>query len=121
MHGEIHHIAINAEDVEGARRFYTAVFGWRFSPWGPPDFYRFTAGVEGALQGRRDLVDGVPTIGYEVTIEVDDVAAAAATIVATGGTVLMEPTTIAGVGELIFFRDPAGNVAGAMRVDPSAS
>ena len=31
--------AIHADDVQRCRRFYEAVFGWRFEPWGPPDFY----------------------------------------------------------------------------------
>ena len=31
--------AIHADDVERAVRFYEAVFGWRFEPWGPPGVY----------------------------------------------------------------------------------
>ena len=27
------------DDVDRARRFYEAVFGWEFEPWGPPGFY----------------------------------------------------------------------------------
>jgi uncharacterized protein len=49
-------------------------------------------------------------------VAVDDVD----TVVAAGGTVLMEKTTIAGVGDLVFFADPSGNVSGAMRYDPDA-
>jgi hypothetical protein len=30
----------------------------------------------------------------------------------------MEKTTITGVGDLLFFADPSGNVCGAMRYDP---
>ncbi len=40
--------------------------------------------------------------------------------VAAGGTVVMPKVTIAGVGDLIFFRDTEGNVAGAMRYDATA-
>jgi predicted enzyme related to lactoylglutathione lyase len=36
-------------------------------------------------------------------------------VLAHGGRLLMERTTIPGVGDLIFFEDPAGNVAGAMQ------
>jgi hypothetical protein len=32
----------------------------------------------------------------------------------------MEKTTITGVGDLIWFRDPDGNALGAMRYDTSA-
>ena len=124
----IAHFAINADDVPTTRRFYEQTFGWRFTPWGPPDFYRISAGHEpghepgdilGALQKRRELMPGQPTIGYECTIPVADVDAVARAVTANGGRVLMEKSTIAGVGDLIFFADPSGNVAGAMRYDPT--
>ena len=47
-------------------------------------------------------------------------ALVAAAVVANGGRILMEKATIPGVGDLIFFQDPEGNVAGAMRYDPGA-
>ena len=53
--------------------------------------------------------------GFECTVAVDDVGAVAEAVVANGGRLLMERTTIPGVGELVFFEDPAGNVAGAMQ------
>jgi hypothetical protein len=117
------HFAINADDVESARRFYEAVFGWQFTAWGPPDFYRIETGdggVEGALQRRRELVDGTRTVAFECTFGVDDVDAVAKQVVASGGRILMDKTTITGVGDLIWFEDPAGNAAGAMRYDPAA-
>ncbi len=36
-------------------------------------------------------------------------------VLANGGRLLMERTAIPGVGELIFFEDPSGNVAGAIQ------
>ena len=47
----------------------------------------------------------------------EDVGAAEAAVLANGGRLLMERTTIPGVGELIFFEDPGGNVAGAMQFE----
>jgi predicted enzyme related to lactoylglutathione lyase len=38
MPNNIAHFAIEADNLPRARRFYEAVFGWRFTPWGPPDF-----------------------------------------------------------------------------------
>jgi predicted enzyme related to lactoylglutathione lyase len=120
------HFAINADDVEGARRFYESVLGWRFHAWGPPEFFQIETGestadgVRGALQRRRDLVPGARTIGFECTFGVDDVDRVAQAVVANGGRILMEKTTISGVGDLIWFEDPAGNLAGAMRYDPPA-
>ena len=51
---------------------------------------------------------------------VADADAAAAAARAAGGSVLMERTTISGVGDLVFLLDPAGNAVGAMRYDEAA-
>ena len=59
-------------------------------------------------------------MGFECTFAVDDVDAVAAAVVAAGGTILMERTTITGVGDLIWIADPAGNAVGAMRYDAAA-
>ena len=118
------HFAINADDIDVARSFYSAVLGWSFEPWGPPMFFHIVTssggepGLTGALQARRDL--GGRIRGFECTIAVDDVEATAAAVVAAGGTVLMERTTITGVGDLVWLEDPSGNVFGAMRYDTAA-
>jgi len=71
--------AINADDVPRARKFYEAVFGWDFEPWGPPGFYLIETGKErigpirGALQERRELAPGQKTIGFECTISVANI------------------------------------------------
>ena len=122
------HFAINADDVEAARRFYQSVFGWAFQPFGPPGFFQIQTnsdgngepGVLGALQQRRELVPGVRTVGFECTFAVDDVDAVAKAVVDNGGRILMEKTTLTGVGDLIWFQDPDGNAAGAMRYDATA-
>jgi predicted enzyme related to lactoylglutathione lyase len=49
-----------------------------------------------------------------------DVEKVAAAVKANGGKVVMEKATIPGVGDLIFFEDPEGNLAGAMRYDDKA-
>jgi len=111
------HFAINADDVERARGFYETVFGWRFHAWGPPNFFMIQAGgpPEGSLQGRRELVPGARTIGYECTVSVEDIAATLDAVRAAGGTIIMEPVTIPTVGDLAFVQDTEGNVVGVMR------
>ena len=126
MSNEVRHFAINADDLARARKFYERVFGWRFEAWGPPGFFMIATGareprVLGSLQQRRELLKGTPMVGFECTIGVQqDVDAVAAAVKANGGRIVMEKATIAGVGDLIWFEDPEGNVAGAMRYDPSA-
>ena len=115
------HFAINADDLDRARRFYQKVFGWTFNAWGPPGFYMIEgAGVNGSLQGRRALVAGARTLGFECTIGVDSIDATEKAVVAAGGKVVLERSTIPTVGTLMFFQDPEGNVFGAMQYDRAA-
>jgi uncharacterized protein len=122
----IAHFAINADDVNRARRFYEKVFGWRFEAWGPPGFLQVVTGtdrepgIRGAMQKRRELVAGQPTLGFECSVAVQDVDAVAAAVVANGGSILIPRTLIPTVGHLIFVRDTEGNVVGAMQYDPTA-
>jgi uncharacterized protein len=122
----VRHFAINADDLPRARQFYEGVFGWRFNAWGPPGFYLIETGaadtpaVMGSLQQRRDIVPGERLNGFECTISVPDIAAAETAIVANGGTILMPRATIPTIGHLVWFRDPEGNVAGALQPDPKA-
>jgi uncharacterized protein len=123
--GNVRHFAINADDLPRARQFYERVFAWRFEPWGPPGFFMIAtgeaAGPMGSLQQRRELVAGRRMTGFECTIAVEeDVEKVAAAVKANGGRVVMDKATIPGVGDLIFFEDPEGNLAGAMRYDPKA-
>lgn len=124
--GTIAHLAINSDAPDASRAFYTAVFGWRFTPWGPPEFFHVSTadgdrpGPITALQGRRTFGDGT-TAPVELTVAVDDVPACLAAARASGGRVLMEPTVIPGVGELAFVADPSGAPVGLMRFDAGAA
>jgi uncharacterized protein len=111
----LRHLAVNADDVDEARAFYEGVFGWEFAEYAP-GFVRAALpdGLVCAIQQRRQLGDH-PVYGLECTFAVDDVRAFADTVRAHGGRVLLEPTELPGVGELVFVEDPAGNVLGAMR------
>src|SRR4029077_14372312 len=91
------HFAINADDVPRAKKFYEKVFGWKFSAWGPPNFYQIQTGKDGdaaqpalgALQGRRTLFAGQPTIGYECTISVESIDDTIAAVQKHGGAIAL--------------------------------
>lgn len=116
------HFSINLDDEEAGRAFYSAVFGWSYTDWGPPGFAQVDLDpaaarpMLGAIQGRRALLE-VPTNGPEVTFAVDDVDAVVRAVREHGGRVLMEKATIPGVGDLVFFADPSDNIIGAMRYE----
>jgi len=121
MTARLRHFAINADDVPRAKHFYEDVFGWAFTPWGPPDFYQTRDagdGIMGALQARREFAPGIKINALETTFAVEDIAATQAKLEAAGATILMPRVRIEGVGDLIYFRDPEGNVVGAMQYDP---
>jgi predicted enzyme related to lactoylglutathione lyase len=121
MPATFRHFAINADDVARAKAFYERVFDWRFTPWGPPNYYQIRTageGLLGALQERRELVKGVKASTFEPSFGVSDLKATMEAITAGGGKILMQPYRIEGVGELIYFEDPEGNFVGAMQYDP---
>src|SRR4051812_18128138 len=107
MPATLRHFAINADDVPRARAFYEKVFGWTFTPWGPPGFFQVKTageGLIGALQGRR-AIEAQKMPDMELSFAVDDLDATIAAIEANGGSLLMQPYLIEGVGRLIFFKD----------------
>jgi uncharacterized protein len=124
---QVAHFAINADDLPRARRFYEKVFGWKFQAYGPPGFYmideasaRASGPLRGSLQQRREIVAGVRMTGYECTISVNDIHATATSVTKNGGSIVMPICTLPGIGQLLFFQDPEGNIAGAMQYDQNA-
>ena len=115
--------AIHCDDVDRARRFYEAVFGWRFEPWGPPGFYLIHTGdgarpgVQGLLQKRQQPRTGTGLNGFECTIGVNDLESVQAAVEKHGGKMTMTRAVIPTVGALIRFDDTEGNDVGAMKYE----
>ena len=125
MPNNVKHFSINADNVPRARKFYENAFGWQFTPWGPPNFYLIKTGTDedpglhGALQGRREIVEGKPTFGFECTVGVSSIDETIAAIEANGGKIVMPKFHIPTVGTLVFFEDTEGNTVGAMQYEES--
>ena len=118
--------AIHADDVQRCRRFYESVFGWRFEPWGPPDFYLIHTGDEGdpGIQGlmhkrMEPRGAGGPNC-FECSISVEDLDGVTTAISQHGGKILMNKAPIPTVGVLTKFEDSEGNVVGAIRYEKKA-
>jgi hypothetical protein len=120
MQNNLASFGIHVDDVDRARAFYEAVFGWTFEPWGPPGFYLIhtgddgSPGIKGLMHKRREPRAGSGLNGIEPTFSVGDVDAVAAAVTANGGTIIMPKAVIPTVGALIRFLDPEGNDIGAM-------
>jgi uncharacterized protein len=118
------HFSINADEPDRAMRFYEGVFGWKFQAYGPPGFFMIdmppaTLALRGSLQKRPDGRPA-PLTGFECTIAVPDAAAAVAAVESHGGEIVMPLCTLAGIGHLFYFKDPEGNMVGAMQYDSNA-
>ena len=115
--------AIHVDDIDRARAFYEAVFGWEFEPWGPPGFYlihtgdEVSPGIQGLMHARRSPRCEGGLNGIEATFAVDDVDAVAALVEASGGKITFAKSVIPTVGALIRFLDTEGNDIGAMQYE----
>lgn len=115
--------ALHVDDVDRARAFYEAVFGWQFEPWGPPGFYLIhtgdeaSPGIQGLMHKRQEPRSGTGLNGVEPTFSVRDVDAVAEAVEANGGRVTMTKAAIPTVGALIRFLDTENNDIGAMQYE----
>jgi uncharacterized protein len=123
MPNNIASFAIHVNDVQRARRFYEAVFDWRFEPWGPPDFYLIhtgdatSPGIQGLMHKRREATASGGPNCFQCTVSVNNVDAVAEAVVAHGGRITMTKSAIPTVGEVIYFDDAEGNIVGAMKYE----
>jgi predicted enzyme related to lactoylglutathione lyase len=119
MAGGVVHFEIPADDEDRAREFYSSIFGWGFqvmpemeyslamtTPMDEHGRPAVTGSINGGLFRRGDLTAPV------VTIDVDDIDAALASIAARGGSVVREKLEVPGMGWNAYFKDSEGNVVG---------
>jgi hypothetical protein len=129
MTNQLSHFAIHVDDLERARKFYGAVFDWKFQGFGGgpiTDFCQIkdSAGNMlaplGAMQSRKFNPAPQPVMGFECSIAVDDIDVVARAVETNGGKIVMPKAAIPGVGWVVKFLDPEGNLACAVHYDPSA-
>lgn len=119
----VSHFAIECDDVERAKAFYAAVFGWEINPWGPPNYYLITTGtpdrpgILGDLRERHHrLAEGAGAVtGYVCTINVVSLVQVLAAVEAHGGRIHSRPYLIEGVGTVAYIEDSEGNRVGLMQ------
>jgi predicted enzyme related to lactoylglutathione lyase len=129
MTNQLSHFAIHVDDLERARKFYGAAFGWTFQGFagGPiTDFCQIKDAAGnllaplGAMQSRKFNPAPQPVIGFECSIAVDDIDAVTHAVEANGGKIVMPKAAIPGVGWVVKFLDTEGNLACAVHYDPAA-
>src|SRR3989338_7752024 len=116
------HFEIPAEDVERAKEFYTAAFGWKMNSM-PEMGYTIIHTVEvdekqmpktigaingGMLKRTEEMCIQSPVI----TISVKDIDASIDKVKQLGGKIVGEKMKVSNMGLAAYFKDPEGNVLG---------
>jgi hypothetical protein len=102
---QIDYIEFPATDVTRAKTFYTQVFGWKFTDYGPD----YTSFEDGRIAGGFWKNSEVPAGGPLVVIYAADLSGMEAKIRAEGGAITKEIFSFPG-GRRFHFADPCGNV-----------
>jgi predicted enzyme related to lactoylglutathione lyase len=101
----IDYVEFGATDIEATKRFYSGVFGWKFTDYGP----EYTAFHDGRLAGGFAKVKASPREGGAlVVLYASDLEPMEASVKGAGGKITKEIFSFPG-GRRFHFHDPNGN------------
>ena len=117
QHGAFSWFELMTTDTNGAKKFYTSLFGWETEDMNMGDMNYTVWNVAkegvGGLMSLPPQAEGQPP-SWGVYVTVDDVDATAAKAEELGGKVLVPPTDIPTVGRFCVLQDPQGAVISAI-------
>ncbi|MDQ1245980.1 MAG: uncharacterized protein QG597_347 [Actinomycetota bacterium] len=125
------HFEIQADDVERAKAFYAAAFGWEYEDYGAftgSTYWGITTGPEDQMGINGGLLErpvGAPgpeqgTNAFVCTIGVADFDATERRILEAGGQVALPKMALTGMAWQGYFIDTEGNTFGVHQPDPEA-
>ena len=116
------HFDVPAEDVERAKIFYSALFGWKYESYPEMQYNLITTtnldgtpGVGGGMGKRME-----PSQRMLNYFGVPSIDAAMSQVRTLGGKVLTEKMVVPGMGFLANCMDTEGNMFGLWQEDPQA-
>ncbi len=115
----LNYLELPAPELAATKRFYSDVFGWVWTDYGPSYASTVLDGFEVALTSEA-TVAAAPTpqsessVGPLALFQGDDLVAQIEALTTAGGTVVTAPFDYPG-GSRFHFRDPSGNVLGVYR------
>ena len=113
MANPVVHWEMWSENPERVSSFYAEAFGWSIRTIPEMDYHLAEKAGEGGIGGGiMKPKEGPWPAKLTLYIDVDDLAAARGKIVAAGGTMVVEPMEVPGVGAMALFEDPDGRVMG---------
>lgn len=118
--GKVVHFEIPADDLTRAKKFYSTVFGWATSEMPEMEYVMLgtaesdengmpkePGAINGGMMKRQD-----PLRHPVVTIDVENIDDALASVKKNGGQVVREKLAVGDMGFTAYFRDSEGNVIG---------
>ena len=105
-------IELPASDIDAAKAFYSAAFGWDLTSFGPSYACTMTGDVDIGLQGDAAEATQAPL----PVIAVDDLETALEAVIAAGAKIVRPIFSFPG-GRRFQFRDPHGNELAVMQAD----
>jgi predicted enzyme related to lactoylglutathione lyase len=106
-HHAIDYIELSVTDIDAAKHFYAAAFGWSFNDYGPHYAGILAPGKDGEVGGLA-RVDAVTRGGPLVVLYSDTLEASCAAVEAAGGRIVKPIFEFPG-GRRFQFLDPSGN------------
>ncbi len=100
----VDYIEFPATDIEATKKFYSEVFGWQFTDYGP-DYTSFT---DGRLAGGFSVTSEVAAAGPLIVLYATNLEEIEASIREAGGRIV-RPTFAFPGGRRFHFTDPSGN------------
>jgi uncharacterized protein len=109
VHGAPGWTELSTPDPEAAQAFLSAVFGWTFENM-PMEGGDYAVGSVqghgvGGVRAPQPGEDAAPT--WRTYVAVEDAGELVGRIVSAGGSLLMEPFDLPGVGRMVAFQHPA--------------
>lgn len=119
------HFEMPVDDKERMMKFYSSVFGWELNQLGA-DFGNYIIAMTTESDKKGPLKSGAINGGFyevkegikratSVVISVEDIREAVKKVTEAGGTIVMEPMDMKGVGWLAYFNDTEGNYVGIIQ------
>jgi uncharacterized protein len=109
MPAPVVHFEIGCKDLAKARKFYGPLFAWEFQEHGTA---AMVAPTPPGIGGHLNSLGHEPHTYVTFYVMVDDLKATLEKAAKMGGTTVVPPTEVPGMGHFAWMRDPEGNVIG---------
>lgn len=121
MANEFAHIELMTHDLEGAKKFYSAIFDWKWEeyPMDTGPYLMIDTGKEPKGGIMKAPMPDIPP-HWIVYTKVNDVTATLEKVKELGGTIIVEKTAIPEMGAFGTFQDPTGGVMAVWEEGPKS-